>query len=635
MRKKQFKAESKKLLDMMINSIYTHKEIFLRELISNASDALDKQYYNSFGKDTGMVREDYTIRIEPNKADRTLAIIDNGCGMTAEELETNLGTIAKSGSLDFKNENENEEKKTDIEIIGQFGVGFYSAFMVSKRVVVESRASGADQANRWISDGVEGYSIEKCDSPADHGTVITLYLKDDTEDEKYSEFLEEYEITNLVKKYSDYIRYPIVMNCENRVPKEKAEGEEDKPTEYETVYEDRQLNSMVPIWRKNKNEVTEEEYNNFYSEKFYDFEAPLKVIHSKNEGVPTYDSLIYIPSRAPFNYYSKDYEKGLALYSNGVMITEKCAELLPDYFNFARGLVDSPDLSLNISRELLQHDRQLKVIAKNIERKIKTELEKMLKDDRENYIKFFEAFGVQLKAGIYTSYGMAKETLQNLLIFKSTNDGEYVTLSEYKDRMPESQKGIYYACGETVSKIEMLPQTEAVKAAGMEVLMLTNDIDEFTFKMMRDFDGKEFINICTDGLDIGTEEDKKAVLEKNESSKELLDFIKESLGDKVTAVRFSNRLGNHPVTLTSGSDISTEMEKVINSQHFGEKIKAQLTLEINSDHKIAEKLTALYGSDKDSVAKYAKLLYNSACLISGIDIENPGEFSDLVCDLIV
>ena len=633
MRKKQFKAESKKLLDMMINSIYTHKEIFLRELISNASDALDKQYYNSLGEDTGMSRNEYIIRIEPDKAARTLKIIDNGCGMTEEELETNLGTIAKSGSLDFKNDN--DEKKTDIEIIGQFGVGFYSAFMVSDKVVVESRANGSDQAYRWSSNGADGYYIEKCDTPAEHGTVITLYLKPDAEGEEYSEFLEEYELTSLVKKYSDYIRYPIMMNCETRVPKEKAEGEEDKPTEYETVMEDRRLNSMVPIWRKNKNEVTEEEYNGFYTEKYYDYEAPLKVIHTKNEGVPAYDSLIYVPAHAPMNYYSKDYEKGLALYSNGVMITEKCAELLPDYFNFAKGLVDSPDLSLNISRELLQHDRQLKIIAKNIEKKIKSELEKLLKDDREKYEKFFEAFGMQLKYGIYSTYGMAKENLQNLLIFKSTNEEKYVTLKEYEDRMAESQKGIYYACGETVAKIKMLPQVEAVINAGMEVLMLTNDIDEFTFKMMRDYDGKQFINVCTDSLDIGTDEDKQALEQKNTDEKDLLDFIKETLGDKVVAVKFSNRLGSHPVCLTSGSEITTEMERVLNAQPISEKIKAQLTLEINSEHAIASKLADLYENDKEKVKKYANLLYSSACLISGIPVEDPSAMSDLICELMV
>ena len=618
MRKKQFKAESKKLLDMMINSIYTHKEIFLRELISNASDALDKQYYNSLGEDTGMSRNEYIIRIEPDKEARTLKIIDNGCGMTEEELETNLGTIAKSGSLDFKNEN--GEKKTDIEIIGQFGVGFYSAFMVSEKVVVESRANGSDQAYRWSSNGVEGYYIEKSDYPEQHGTVITLYLKQDSEDEKYGEFLEEYEITSLVKKYSDYIRYPIMMKCETRVPKEKAEGEEDKPTEYETVIEDRQLNSMVPIWRKNKNEVTEEEYNNFYSEKYYDFEPPVKVIHSKNEGVPAYDSLIFIPSHAPMNYYSKDYEKGLALYSNGVMITDKCGELLPDYFNFAKGLVDSPDLSLNISRELLQHDRQLKIIAKNIEKKIKSELEKLLKDDRD---------------GIYGTYGMAKENLQNLLIFKSTNEEKYVTLKEYEERMPDSQKGIYYACGETAAKIKMLPQTEAVTSAGMEVLMLTNDIDEFTLKMMRDYDGKQFINVSTDSLDLGTEEDKKALEQKNADSKDLLDFIKDSLNGKIVAAKFSNKLGSHPVCLTSGSEITTEMERVLNAQPISEKIKAQLTLEINSEHPIAAKLAELYESDKEKVEKYAKLLYSSACLISGIAVDDPSAVSDLICELMV
>ncbi len=632
MRKKQFKAQSKKLLDMMINSIYTHKEIFLRELISNASDALDKQYYNSLTANSAASRNDYVIGIEADKEARTLTISDNGCGMTAEELDNNLGTIAKSGSLDFKSSDEKE--KTELEIIGQFGVGFYSAFMVSDKVVVESRANGEETANRWVSDGADGYTVEECTVDFEHGTVITLYLKENAEDEDYDRFLDFYEISRLVKKYSDYIRYPIMMENEKRVPVEKAEGDEDSEPEYETVKAPEQLNSMVPIWRKNKNEISEEEYNGFYQDKFYDYEAPLRVVHSKNEGMPAYDAIVYIPAHAPFNYYSKDYEKGLQLYSNGVMITEKCADLLPDYFSFAKGLVDSPDLSLNISRELLQHDRQLKVIARNIEKKIKSELEKMLSDEREKYESFFSAFGLQIKFGIYSSYGMAKDALQNLLIFKSSFEDKYTTLSEYVSRMKEEQKVIYYACGETVDKIKLLPQTEAVSHAGFEVLYLTDDVDEFMLKMMRDFDTKNFVNICTDNLDLG-DENKELLAAENKENEEMLSFIKDSLAEKVSEARFTNKLRSHPVCLTSGGEISGEMERIINAMPAGEKIKAQMVLEINCDHPVASKLKELYGKDNETLAKYAKLLYSSACLISGIAVENPVEMSSLICELMV
>lgn len=632
MRKKQFKAQSKKLLDMMINSIYTHKEIFLRELISNASDALDKQYYNSLTAKSAASRNDYVIGIEADKEARTLTISDNGCGMTAEELDNNLGTIAKSGSLDFKSSDEKE--KSELEIIGQFGVGFYSAFMVSDKVVVESRANGESTANRWVSDGADGYTVEECNVDFEHGTVITLYLKENAEDEDYDRFLDFYEISRLVKKYSDYIRYPIMMENEKRVPVEKAEGEEDSEPEYETVKAPEQLNSMVPIWRKNKNEISEEEYNGFYQDKFYDYEAPLRVIHSKNEGMPAYDAIVYIPAHAPFNYYSKDYEKGLQLYSNGVMITEKCADLLPDYFSFAKGLVDSPDLSLNISRELLQHDRQLKVIARNIEKKIKSELEKMLSDEREKYESFFSAFGLQIKFGIYSSYGMAKDALQNLIIFKSSFEDKYTTLSEYVSRMKEEQKAIYYACGETVDKIKLLPQTEAVNHAGFEVLYLTDDVDEFMLKMMRDFDAKNFVNICTDNLDLG-DENKELLAAENKENEEMLSFIKETLSEKVSEARFTNKLRSHPVCLTSGGEISGEMERILNAMPAGEKIKAQMVLEINCDHPVAAKLKELYGKDNETLAKYAKLLYSSACLISGITVENPVEMSSLICELMV
>lgn len=634
MRKKQFKAESKKLLDMMINSIYTHKEIFLRELISNASDALDKQYYNSLSVDTGMDRSEYIIRLEADKVERTLKIIDNGCGMTAEELENNLGTIAKSGSLDFKSGE--EEGKSDLEIIGQFGVGFYSAFMVSKHVRVVSRAFGSDEANCWESDGAEGYTVTKCDADFEHGTVITLYLKDNADDEDYDRFLDDYEVSSLVKKYSDYIRYPIMMDVEKRVPAEKAEdAPEDAPAEYVTVIEAEQLNSMVPIWRKNKNEISEEEYNSFYKEKFYDYEDPIKVIHSKNEGMPAYDALVYIPSHTPYNFYSKDFERGLQLYSNGVMITDRCADLLPEYFSFAKGLVDSPDLSLNISRELLQHDRQLKIIAKNIEKKIKSELEKLLADDRESYEKFFDAFGLQLKFGIYSSYGMAKDTLQNLILFKSAKEKKYITLAEYKEALEEGKTSIYYACGETTDKIAMLPQTESVLAAGSDVLMCTADVDEFMFKMMRDYDGCSFVNICTDSLDLGDEGDKEECDRLNEEYKELLDFITEALEGKVKGVRFTGKLSSHPVCLTSGGEISSEMERVINAMPASEKIKAEMILEINMSHPVADKLKELYGTDNDKVKLYAGLLYSSACLISGIAIDNPAEVSRLICSLMI
>lgn len=632
MRKKQFKAQSKKLLDMMINSIYTHKEIFLRELISNASDALDKQYYNSLTANSAASRNDYVIGIEADKEARTLTISDNGCGMTAEELDNNLGTIAKSGSLDFKSSDEKE--KSELEIIGQFGVGFYSAFMVSDKVVVESRANGEESANRWVSDGADGYTVEECDVDFEHGTVITLYLKENAEDEDYDRFLDFYEISRLVKKYSDYIRYPIMMETEKSVPVEKAEDDENSEPEYETVKAPEQLNSMVPIWRKNKNEISEEEYNGFYQDKFYDYEAPLRVIHSKNEGMPAYDAIVYIPAHAPFNYYSKDYEKGLQLYSNGVMITEKCADLLPDYFSFAKGLVDSPDLSLNISRELLQHDRQLKVIARNIEKKIKSELEKMLSDEREKYESFFSAFGLQIKFGIYSSYGMAKDALQNLIIFKSSFEDKYTTLSEYVSRMKEEQKVIYYACGETVDKIKLLPQTEAVNHAGFEVLYLTDDVDEFMLKMMRDFDSKNFVNICTDNLDLG-DENKELLAAENKENEEMLSFIKETLSEKVSEARFTNKLRSHPVCLTSGGEISGEMERILNAMPAGEKIKAQMVLEINCDHPVASKLKELYGKDNETLAKYAKLLYSSACLISGIAVENPVEMSSLICELMI
>ena len=625
MRTKQFKAESKKLLDMMINSIYTHKEIFLRELISNASDAMDKLYYRSLSDGiTGLSRNDMQIRIDVNKDERTLTITDNGCGMTQQELEQNLGTIAKSGSLDFKT---NNEQKEDVDIIGQFGVGFYSAFMVSDCVTVESRAYDSDEAWKWVSKGAEGYTIEPCEKE-DHGTVITLHIKPDTENEDYSVYLESYTISTIVKKYSDYIRYPICMDVETRKLKEGSEDE------YETVVETKTLNSMVPIWKKNKNEVTDEEYKSFYREKFFDYEDPAKVIHSKVEGSVTYSALLYIPSHAPFDYYSKEYEKGLQLYSSGVMIMDKCADLLPDYFSFVRGLVDSEDLSLNISREMLQHDMQLKVIAKSLEKKIRTELKKLMTDDREKYEKFFSAFGTQLKYGVYENYGQNKEAVQDLLIFVSSFEKKPVSLSEYVSRMPESQTDIYYACGETVDKIDMLPQTELLKEKGYEILYMTENVDEFALKMMDEYEGKKFKNICAESLDLSTDEEKEKLKEKNESAKSLLEIMKEGIGDSVHSVRFTNKLKNHPVCLTTEGDVSVEMEKVLNSlPNNGGDIHAKICLEINVDHPIADKLTALAQSDPETLKQYAKILYAQARLIEGMSIENPTEISNLVCSV--
>ena len=624
MRTKQFKAESKKLLDMMINSIYTHKEIFLRELISNASDAMDKLYYHSLSEgNTGLSRNDLEIRLIPDKDSRTLTVTDNGCGMTQQELEQNLGTIARSGSLDFKQQNENTD---DVDIIGQFGVGFYSAFMVSDCVTVESRAFGSDEAWRWQSKGAEGYTIEPCEK-ADVGTTIILHLKADTEDEDYSTYLETYTLSSIVKKYSDYIRYPIRMDVTS---KRLKEGSED---EYEDVTETRTLNSMVPIWKKNKNEVTDDEYKSFYREKFFDYEDPVKIIHSKIEGSVTYSALLYIPSHAPFDYYSKEYEKGLQLYSSGVMIMEKCADLLPDYFSFVKGLVDSEDLSLNISREMLQHDMQLKVIAKSLEKKIRTELKKLIETDREAYEKFFSAFGTQLKYGVYENFGQNKDAIQDLLMFVSSAEKKHVTLSEYVSRMAEGQSDIYYACGETADKIDMLPQTEQLREKGYEILYMTENIDEFAIKMLGEYEGKTFKNICGDSLDLSTDEEKEAIREKNEQSKDLLERMKNAIGDGVQDVRFTNKLKNHPVCLTSEGDVSVEMEKVLGSMPGGSKLHAKLILEINENHPIASKLQALADEDGDTLDKYAKILYAQARLIEGMSVDDPTQISALICDL--
>ena len=624
MAKKQFKTESKKLLDMMINSIYTHKEIFLRELLSNASDAIDKLYYRSLtDSNVSVSREQFGIDISVDKDARTIRIEDNGIGMTKEELENNLGTIAKSGSFDFKNDG---EKKEDIDIIGQFGVGFYSAFMVSDDITVLSRAYGADTAYEWHSTGVDGYSVKESVKNSD-GTVITLHIKEDTDTENYSEFLDKYRIRALVKKYSDYLRYPIRMDMEKSVP---VEGEEGK---FNTVIEVETLNSMIPVWKKKPSDCTEEEYAGFYREKFMDYEAPLKVIHSKFEGVTTSDVLLFIPAHPSFDYYTKEYEKGLQLYSSGVLIMDKCADLLPDYFSFVRGIADSADLSLNISRELLQHDAQLKSIAKNIEKKIKNELAKMQKDDRENYEKFFDAFGIQLKYGLYSDYGMHKDVLQDLIMFKSSTEQKYVTLKEYTGRMKEEQKSIYYATGETIEKIDMLPKVEAVKDKGFEVLYLTEDVDEFALKMLMKYDEKEFVNVCDEQLDLLSDDEKKELEKANEDSSELFAKMKEILGDSVGAVRFTKTLKNHPVSLSTEGGVSLGMEKTLNKMpdSAAGAVKAVTVLEINADHPIAQKLSSL---EEDKLADYTKILYAQARLIGGMSVDNPTELSNLICNLI-
>ena len=628
MKKKQFKTESQKLLDMMINSIYTHKEIFLRELISNASDAIDKLWFRSLTDGSmNLSRGDLKIFLKADKDAHTLTVSDNGCGMSAEELENNLGTIAKSGSFDFKH---NNEKSEEVDIIGQFGVGFYSAFMVADKITVVSRPYGAEKANVWESEGIDGYTLGEGERDG-VGTDVILHIKPDTDEEKYSEFLEEYKLRALVKKYSDYIRYPICMD----VTKEKKK-EGGKDDEYETVTETETLNSMIPLWKKNPSEVTEEEYKNFYTEKFFDYEAPARVITQKSEGTATYTALLFLPAHAPYNYYTKDYEKGLELYSSGVMIMEKCADLLPDYFGFVKGLVDSADLSLNISREMLQHDRQLKVMAKAIEKKIKSELEKMLSSDREAYEKFYKEFGVQLKYGLYSDYGMHKDVLKDLILFPTAKDGKMMTLKEYTEGMKEGQNAIYYAAGETIDKIKMLPQVEAVMEKGYDVLCFTDDVDEFAVRMLGKYDEHEFKNVTTDALDIATEEEKKTLEEENKSAEDLLKFMKETLGDKVSAVRFGNSMKKYPVCLTSEGELSVEMEKVLKKMPGAmDGIHADVVLEVNASHPIAEKLKELFTNDKEKVASYAKILYAEARLIGGLSVENPAELTELISSLMV
>jgi len=636
MENKQFKAESKRLLDLMINSIYTNKEIFLRELISNASDAIDKLYYRSLtDKNVKVNKDDLYIRVTPNKEARTLTIEDNGCGMNKEELEENLGTIAKSGSLAFKEAakaKENAEKDDDVNIIGQFGVGFYSAFMVASKVRVESKCYGAEKAYAWESEGAEGYTIDECDK-SNFGTKIILTLKADTDDEKYSDFLAEYKIEELIRKYSDYIRYPIKMEVEHEHEVEQPEGEKKEP-KFEKVRHDEILNSMIPIWKKNKSEVSDEDYNNFYQEKFGDYQKPLKVIRTSVEGDVSYTALLYIPSHTPYDYYTKDFKRGLQLYSNGVLIMDKCEDLLPDCYGFVRGLVDSPDLSLNISREMLQHDRQLKIIAKNLDKKIKSELLDMLHKNREDYEKFFTTFGTTLKFGVYNDFGLNKDNLKDLLMFHSSTENKLVTLDEYVDRMKEGQDKIYYACGETVDKIELLPQVEAVKEKGYEILYLTENIDEFVVQVLMEHKEKKFINVCANDVDLDTDEEKEALKKENEENKDMFTLMKETIGEGVQKVRFTHRLKNHPVCLTSEGALSVEMEKVINSMPNDQKVKAQTALEINDSHPIAQKIKDLYENDKEELKKYTQVLYAQARLIEGLPVENPTQISNLICEII-
>ena len=625
MKKKQFKTESKKILDLMINSVYTNRDIFLRELVSNSSDAIDKLYYKSLTDDkVELDKDDFCIKIDLDKLDRVITITDNGIGMTEEELDENLGIIAKSGSSLFKEMN---EKQKDINIIGQFGVGFYSAFMVDKEIRVLSKAYGSDEAYLWVSDGAEGYEVTKADKDA-IGTEITLILKDNTDIDNYDEYLEERRIEGIIKKYSDYVKYPIIMRVEENRLKEDAEDENDT----EKVLEDKVLNSMIPIWKKNSDEVSKDEYNSFYADKFYDFEAPARVIHSSVEGQVAYNTLMFIPAHAPYDYYTKEYEKGLQLYSNGVLIMDKCSDLLPEYFSFVKGLVDSEDISLNLSREMLQQDRQLKLIAKSLEKKIKGTLEEMLEEDRVNYERFFEAFGMQLKYGIYSSYGMNKETLQDLLMFYSSKEKKRITLKEYIENMKEDQEKIYYASGESLDKIDLLPNVERFKEKEYEVLYLVDYVDEFTIQALMEYEGKKFGNVASEDVTLDTPEEKEALDKRNEEAKDLFSIMMEALPE-VKNIKYTNKLKNHPVCLSTEGNISLEMEKIMNSMPTGEEVKADIVLEINEKHPIADKLKDLYVSDKDMLADYTKILYNQARLIEGLSIENPTELTNLICDL--
>ena len=630
MAKKQFKTESKKLLDMMVNSIYTNKEIFLRELISNASDAIDKSYFASLTDDhIDRTRSDYEIRLSVDRDARTLTVADNGCGMSREALDDNLGVIAKSGSLEFKSKEEN--KSAEIDIIGQFGVGFYSAFMVADRITVLSRAEGSEEAYIWESEGADGYTVRPAEKDG-VGTVITLHLKPDTEEESYGKYLEDYELRRLVKKYSDYIRYPI------RMLTEKEQLKEGSKDEYESVVSEETFNSMVPLWKRPASEVSQEESDAFYQEKYYDYQAPLKTIRQKAEGGVSFEAMLFIPAHAPYDYYSRNYEKGLQLYSGGVMIMEKCKELLPDYFSFVRGLVDSSDLSLNVSRELLQQDRQVKAIAKAVEKKIASELKKLLENEREKYETFFSAFGTQLKWGLYSDFGMHRAVLEDLILFRSSLEEKPVTLREYITRMKEEQKAIYYATGDSVEKIRLLPQVESVTSHGYEVLYLTEEVDEFALQVLRTYGEKEFLNVCKENLDLATEEEKEELKKVNEEAKEMLAFLKESVGEGVLCdVRFTGSLKEHPTCLSSEGEISTTMEKALNRMPGveGGRIKAELVLELNYRHPLTETLKKLYEADKDTLKKYSRLLYENARLLGGLSVEDPAELSRLTVELMM
>lgn len=624
MGKKQFKTESKRLLDLMVNSIYTHREIFLRELISNASDAIDKIYYKALTDDSmSFDRENYYIRIIPDKAARTLTISDTGIGMTKEELDENLGVIARSGSLAFKKE---VELKDGYDIIGQFGVGFYSAFMVADTVTVISKAVGSEEAYKWGSSGADGYTIEVCEKDTP-GTDVILKIKENSEDEKYDEYLDEYRLKAIIKKYSDFVRYPIKMDVTGRRPKE------DDEKEYEDYTEEKVINSMVPIWKKNKNELKDEDYENFYSEKHYGFDKPLKHIHISADGAVSYNAILFIPEKMPYDFYTREYEKGLELYSKGVMIMNKCGDLLPDYFSFVKGLVDSEDLSLNISREMLQHDRQLKLIAKNIKTKIKNELESLLKSEREKYEKFFEAFGRQLKYGVYSEFGGNKETLQELLMFYSSKEKKLVTLEEYVSRMPEDQKYIYYAAGESNERLEKLPQTELVSDKGYDILFFTDDIDEFAIKMLMSYKEKEFKSVSSGdlGLEPETKDDQEA--SKEQENKELYEYMQNALAGKVKNVRTSKRLKNHPVCLANEGELSIEMEKILSSMPNSQNIKADKVLEINTGHEVFNALKEAFENDKEKLGLYTNLLYNQALLIEGLPVEDPVEFTNNICKI--
>ena len=625
MKKKQFKSESVRLLDLMINSIYTNKDIFLRELISNSSDAIDKLYYRSLtDKELKVNTNDLKIEIIPDHENRTLTIIDNGIGMTQDELENNLGTIAKSGSLSFKEENKDQN---DVNIIGQFGVGFYSSFMVSKEVKVYSKHVDSQKAYLWDSCGTDGYTIEETDVDFENGTKIVIYLKDNNEDVQYDEYLDEYKIRELVKKYSDYIKYPIQMEVMNNVKKENSD-------EYEEVKEIDTLNSMKPLWNKEKSEITDEEYNNFYSDKFYDYQKPMKTIHYSVEGLCSYKSILFIPSHTPYDFYTKEYKKGLQLYSNGVLIMDKCEELLPDYFAFVRGVVDTEDLSLNISREMLQQDKKLKQIAKSIEKKLINEFKNMMETDFEKYKELFKNFGPSLKFGTYNNYGIDKDKLKDLLIFYSKQDEDFVTLKKYVENLKDDQKSIYYVCGESVEKINHLPLVEKVQEKGYNLLYLTDAIDEFVFQILNKYDDHEFINIASEKFDLNTEEEKEEINKINKDNKKLLDIMKDCLKDKVSNVKFTNSLKTHPVCLTTEGQVSLEMEKVLNAMPTDDKVKANVVLEINENHKIADKIKKLYDTDKEELEKYTKILYSQARLIEGLEIDNPTEITNLICEII-